>query len=405
MSKRRLACERCRDQKLKCIRRDENNFEPCVRCLQAQAECIISLRKTPGRPAGRNNPSSQHCSTREPQESRTKGLDNGRAIDSVLVPGNGLILPEDLFGMGPTSSLDSGGSDPATLFSSVSPPMYIQDFADSRFKYPDPATDFPFLWGSSGDSSSLSRCSSFHLLDQTYDPGFQLPRLQQQLSKQLFLLRSVSWDITTVMKLDCIPCSCQRQPGDGSREFNPLSSTFEVISEFEQLLSIVRSRMTDQEGARTPGFRQEINVSYSLTAMSCYLQLVLIYDCIISYVLDQASSNPVVRDFILNSTPNISLGGFVVPSPKNVFGPLFVQLLQLKIRPIECALGLPQDCCISEETNCDSVSRGPGLLGGKQGESILAALKGSCLGETDDTKTLGVIEALKDKMTRIESFE
>ncbi|KNG89698.1 hypothetical protein ANOM_002341 [Aspergillus nomiae NRRL 13137] len=404
MSKRRLACERCRDQKLKCIRRDENNFEPCVRCLQAQAECIVSLRKTPGRPAGRNNPSSHHCSTREPQESRTKSLDSGRAIESGFVAGNVSILPEDLFGMASTS-LDGSGSDPATLFSPVSPPMYIQDFADSRLKYPDPATDFPFLWGSSSDSSALSRCSSFHLLDQTYDPGFQLPRLQQQLSKQLFLLRSVSWDITTVMKLDCSPCSCQRQAGDGSREFNPLSSTFEVISEFEQLLSIVRSRLTHQEGGRTPGFRQEMNVSYSLTAMSCYLQLVLIYDCIFSYVLDQASSNPVVRDFILNSTPNISLGGFVVPSPKNVFGRLFVQLMQLKIRPIEFALGLPPDCCVSEEPNCDSVSRRPGLLGGKQGESILAALKGSCLEETDDTKTLGVIEALKDKMTRIELLE
>ncbi|KAE8381240.1 hypothetical protein BDV26DRAFT_289728 [Aspergillus bertholletiae] len=403
MSKRRLACERCRDQKLKCIRRDENNFEPCVRCLQAQAECIISLRKTPGRPAGRNNPSS---SAREPRESRTKSLDSSTAIDSGFIPGNGSLIPEDLFAMASASSLDSGGSDPATLFSPVSPPIYIQDFADSRLKYPDPATDFSFLWSSPGDSSALNRCSPFHLLDQTYDPGFQLPRLQQQLSKQLFLLRSVSWDITTVMKLDCNPCSCQRQPGDGSREFNPLSSTFEVISEFEHLLSTVRSRMTHQEGSRTPGFRQEMNISYSLTAISCYLQLVLIYDCIFSYVLDQACSNPVVKDFIVNSTPNISLGGFVVPSPKNVFGRLFVQLMQLKIRPIESALGLPQDCCVSEEEPyCDSVSRRPGLLGGKQGESILAALKGSCVEETDDTKTLGVIEALKDKMTRIELFE
>ncbi|KAF7592216.1 hypothetical protein BBP40_000487 [Aspergillus hancockii] len=405
MSKRRLACERCRDQKLKCIRRDENDFEPCVRCLQAQAECIISLRKTPGRPAGRNNSSSQHCSTREAQESRTKSLDSSKRPDSGFAPGNGSIISEDLFGIASGFSLDGGGSDPATLFSPVSPPMYTQDFADSLFKFPEPAIDFPFAWSSSGDSSVLSRRPSFHFLEQNSDPGFQLPRLQQKLSKQLFLLRSLSWDITMVMKLDCGPCSCQRQPCGGNREFNPLTSTFEVISEFEHLLNAVRSMINHREVQDTPGFRQEMNVSYSLTAMSCYLQLVFIYDCIFSYVLDQASSNPVVRDFILHSTPKISLGGFVVPSPKNVFGRLFVQLMQLKIQPIESALGLPEDCCISKEPNCDSVSGRAGLLGGKQGESILAALKGSGVEEANDARTLGIIEALKDKMTRIELFE
>jgi hypothetical protein len=207
------------------------------------------------------------------------------------------------------------------------------------------------------------------------------------------------------MKLDSTPCSCQRQICDGSQEFNPLASTFEVVSEFEHLLNTVRSMIAHKELHGTQGYRQEMNVSYSLTAMSCYLQLILIYDCIFSYVLDQASSNPAVRDFILQSTPKISLGGFVVPSPKNVFGRLFVQLMQLKIKPIESALGLPEDCCISNEPHCDTVSWRAGLLGGKQGESLLAALKGSGVAETNDAKTAGVIEALKDKMMRIELFE
>ncbi|KAA8650877.1 Zn(II)2Cys6 transcription factor domain-containing protein [Aspergillus tanneri] len=402
MSKRRLACERCRNQKLKCIRRDENGFEPCLRCMQAQAECIISLRKTPGRPAGRNNPSGQHNYTRVDQDTRPMCLDSSKALDSGFVPGNGSIISEDLFEVPSDFSLEGSGSDPATLFSSGSPQMYIQDFPDPLLKYPEPATDFPFTWSSSGDSS-VGR-QSFHLLDQNSDPGFQLSRLQQKLSKQLFLLRSLSWDITAVMKLDSGPCSYQRQTCDGSREFNPLTSTFEAISEFEHILNTVRSMTTRREQQGTPGFPQQMNISYSLTAMSCYLQLVFIYDCIFSYVLEQASSNPVVRDFILHSTPKVSLGGFVVPSPKNVFGRLFVQLMQLKIRPVESALGLPEDCCISKEPNCDSVSGRAGLLCGKQGESLLAALKESDVEESNDAKTSGVIEALKDKMTRIESL-
>jgi hypothetical protein len=138
--------------------------------------------------------------------------------------------------------------------------------------------------------------------------------------------------------------------------------------------------------------------------MSCYLQLVCIYDCIFSYVLDQASKDPVVKDFILHATPKISLGGFILPSPKNVCGRSFVELMQFKMRPIEFALGLPDDHCLSKEPNCETAGKA-GLLSGKQGESLLATLKESGGGETNGAKTSGCIEALKDKMMRIESMD
>src|SRR6201999_2802432 len=159
------------------------------------------------------------------QGTRARTLDRSTALDSGVVPGNRSIISDDLFSIPSDFSLDGGGSDPAALFSSGSPPMYTQDFVGSLFKYPEPATDFPFAGSSSGDSSVMSRHQSFHLLDQSSDPGFQLSRLQQKLSKQLILLRSLSWDVTVVMKLDSGLCSCQRQTCEGVREFNPLTST------------------------------------------------------------------------------------------------------------------------------------------------------------------------------------
>ncbi|CAG8938252.1 unnamed protein product [Penicillium salamii] len=403
MSKRRLACERCRNQKLKCIRTDENDCESCSRCQQAEAQCIISLRKTPGRPAGGGNPSGQQKSNRERRETQDRRLDSTMRFDSGFVPGDGSIISDDLFALPSDFSLDDCGSDPAGVFSSASS-IYSQDFMDSLFKDPSPVTDFPISWNASRNSSVTGSHQSFHLLDQKSDPGLQLSHLQQKLSKQLILLRSLSWDVTTVLKLDSGLCSCQRQSCE-REDFNPLTSTFEVISEFEHLLNNIKGMINRRELQGLPGFRQEMNVSYAFTAMSCYLQLVCIYDCIFSYVLDQASNNPVVRDFILHATPNISLGGFIIPSPKNVCGRSFVELMQFKMRPIESALGLPDDCCLSKEPCRENSPARAGLLSGKQGESLLVALKESGVEETNGTKALGGLGSLKDKIMRIESIE
>ncbi|KAF7125777.1 hypothetical protein CNMCM5793_002070 [Aspergillus hiratsukae] len=48
-SSRRSACDRCRGQKLRCVRLandDPNSLGPCQRCLKAGAECINSLART-----------------------------------------------------------------------------------------------------------------------------------------------------------------------------------------------------------------------------------------------------------------------------------------------------------------------------------------------------------------------
>jgi hypothetical protein len=50
---RRLACDRCRSQKLRCVRAKENDTSrPCTRCLRIGHPCFTSSAKPPGRSFG-----------------------------------------------------------------------------------------------------------------------------------------------------------------------------------------------------------------------------------------------------------------------------------------------------------------------------------------------------------------
>lgn len=99
------------------------------------------------------------------------------------------------------------------------------------------------------------------------------------------------------------------------------------------------------------------------------------------------------------------MGGLTVPFPENICGHLVVELMQSKIKSIETALGLQEKYCVSKNTDSNGIPQNvSGLLGGKQAESLLVVLKGSGIEDTQDGTAPGVIEALKDKMARVEKF-
>ncbi|KAH7236444.1 hypothetical protein BKA59DRAFT_426918 [Fusarium tricinctum] len=414
MIKRRSACERCRNQKLKCIREHESSTDACLRCSQTQEECVVSLRKTPGRPPGRGNSSSRRSPTNNtpiqtptPTPTPTLVLDDS---DSVSATRNGSCTSSSEDALESLLEMNIDWSD-MNMFSSAGPldgNEGIPEFPSSLFNYsettrvepPPPCTS----WSASGDSAAPTGLFPYQIPNQNCDPGIQLSGLQQNLSKHLIQLRSLSWDITSVLKLESASYSLQGSES-WNRAFNPLVATFEIISEFEHVLATLRSAINRRERQEASTLPREMNISYSLTAISCYLQLVCIYDNIFSYVLDQASSNPAVKSFILDSTPGIYLSGFVIPSPKNVLGRSFAQLMQLKISPVETALGLPEDCRISKGPSTDQRSDRPLLMSGKEGHALLAVLKDHHVAGGNSTSTMGVLESLRAKIAEIERLE
>lgn len=282
LSKRREACERCRSQELKCIRTDDNENEPFLRCLQAQSGCIISLGKTLGRPFRRgNNPIQWNCAYYD-QGRRTKSMDLETLIDPALYNASMSNVSQDHFLIPSDFSIGGDSSNNTARFSSSSSPVYPQEIVDSLFSDPDLVTDFNFAWNSPGDQNIYSRQEASRNLDQNSDTGCKLSKFQHKLSKKLMSLKSISWDVTAIMKLYSSLCVCQKQTCAEMRNCNPLAITLEIISEFEYLLKSIRDIMNWKGTHGSSGVRQEMKFSYSLTAMSCYAQLICIYDWIFS---------------------------------------------------------------------------------------------------------------------------
>ncbi|KAG8670841.1 hypothetical protein FPOAC2_04144 [Fusarium poae] len=408
MLKRRSACERCRGQKLKCIREPGSTTDSCLRCSQSQEECIVNLRKTPGRPSGRGNSSNRrsptNTMTQTPTPAPTLILDDS---DSISATRNGSLTSssedniESLFDM----NIDWGNIDMFGNGNDQVPeiPSSLLSYAEStRVEPPPPCT----AWSDPRDFAAPTGLFPCQIRNEIRDPGLQLAGLQHNLSKHLVQLQSSSWDITSVLKLESVSYSFQSPESlcEASRIFNPLIGTFEIIAEFEHVLATLRMNMDRRERVEVSALPKEINISYMLTAISCYLQLVCIYHNIFSYVLDQASSNPAVRNFILDSTPGISLSGFVIPTPKNILGRSFAQLMQHKIRPIETALELPDDCRISKETSVDQPSDKSLLLGCTEGQALLEMLKGQKVEGKSPSSAMGLLESLRAKITDIETL-
>nr|ANM86386.1 hypothetical protein [Cladonia uncialis subsp. uncialis]AUW31120.1 hypothetical protein [Cladonia uncialis subsp. uncialis] len=86
---KRGACDRCRGQKLRCLRDDQSqdgSQAPCVRCFKAGATCSYGIAKRAGRPPASN---VSHAHAPSPQQQRKgnraeKTKENGRASRSVL---------------------------------------------------------------------------------------------------------------------------------------------------------------------------------------------------------------------------------------------------------------------------------------------------------------------------------
>ena len=86
---KRGACDRCRGQKLRCLREDQGqdgSQAPCVRCFKAGATCSYGIAKRAGRPpashASHAHPPSSQQQRKGSRVDKTK--ENGRASRSVL---------------------------------------------------------------------------------------------------------------------------------------------------------------------------------------------------------------------------------------------------------------------------------------------------------------------------------
>ncbi|MCJ1291019.1 hypothetical protein MMC34_002561 [Xylographa carneopallida] len=92
---KRGACDRCRGQKLRCLREDQSQDSTCVRCFKAGAICSFGTPKRAGRPRG--------SSSYSPQERRANGGGNPKhggtsSRSSAHTSGHGILFESKMDG-------------------------------------------------------------------------------------------------------------------------------------------------------------------------------------------------------------------------------------------------------------------------------------------------------------------
>lgn len=416
--KRRTACDRCRRQKLRCLRIDGHPTFSCIRCVRSQVECMTSSSKRPGRPT--KNVMNVPWELADP-------IPDGYGDVSASVDTTDF---DDWFNSG---SLDasyetSSACCPSVDWGEIHSPMHGggSAFTMSSLSSPTNGSLNSTLLDGLTETTPSDRYSSLqseqgHLValqalenqpsTQNYDGGFRLSILYRELSKQLFILKSMPWDMKEVMRLTCI------HDGHGNLakafqanfESNPLAGIAKWSAEFTEILETFQTAISSQYGNTTANtdmlssVRLCLSVNDILGIVSCHMLVVSIYDSIFYHFIDQCIHNPGAVKIVMQSAPKLFLGGVAITPWPDMPSHVLCYLVKSQLRPIELLLGIPDEFCVTLQRGPINKDREEGLLGGHSSQSFFAALMQV---ETDQVAGgmygKGVIESLREKMRRVQ---
>lgn len=426
---KRSACDRCRTQKLRCLRLDGHPTDSCSRCVRSQVECITSSSKRPGRPT-RNSADAPRQQT-DPIP-HTCGDANG-SIHALDIPQDNV---DDWFNLG---SLDANyAMSPICWTSADSSDVYSHDFSTGGGGSAITMSSLSGLTNGTSNTTSLNELTETNLSEQSPnarseqdnngilqvfdhqrstpkdDHGLRLSVLYCDLSKQLCTLRSMPWDMTKVMQLTCI----HNTSDDPANTFqanlgsNPLAGIAKRSAEFAELLWSFQNPMVSNANVATTAsgplrsVHSHLSMADLLTTLSCHILIISIYDSIFCHFVDESSHNPSAVNVIMQAAPKLFLGGIAVPPWPSMLGHLLFCLTESQLRPIELLLGLPDEFCVSLKRNSVSRDRRHGLFSGESGQSLFSALmQVETERMTEERGGMGVIESLKEKTRRVQGLK
>ncbi|ETS81357.1 hypothetical protein PFICI_06359 [Pestalotiopsis fici W106-1] len=251
--KKRQACERCRSQKLKCIRNEGIPNQPCFRCTDARVDCITNTQRRIGRPA---KPRGEH----QQDSNRRTDAGNGSQYTSAEVPDD-VSWNMDDFGFNSLISFPHG----STAVDYDSAPS-LDTFHSETRQIPFQQAENYFGMVAEDRETGLVSSSSGNLESQ-------LLRLQQQLTKLVNEMQTKHWSITASMALkyqmedyDIIKDAQMDGPS-----FNPLAATFQSISIFVHLLDETVVTIFSQQSAAVSNRSGWVKSQYVLARLRSVL--------------------------------------------------------------------------------------------------------------------------------------
>lgn len=358
---KRSACDRCRAQKLRCPARDELS-KPCLRCVRAGAQCVISYTKPLGFRQRLQIPTTMQPTTQggtdhgRPTTTSTAGpsvaatATQSDSIDTSTPPPNLWSWTptgtdgqaQDILGLsGPDDSLgwldhpgDEGMDDYAALFSNAGTDTTTETASSSPK---------PLLRSDLTQQTVQPLTMGLHLVPES-DPG--LAELNHDLSKQLYAFTRGSTPSPSRKRSSGQISDCD----ETTDSLNPFGDALQGISKF---LSVVQS------------YQARPTIIITLNLLTAYLHVVAICNHLFMLLIHQLQSNssePKTEGF--QPLPGLQLAGVAVQQ-----GDLQMKILTQAVlhhfQALETALGLPPDLCISGPQEFQS-----GLLGDALGQGL-----------------------------------
>lgn len=387
---KRSACDRCRFQKLRCYRDEGRSSGACNRCIKSGIKCVTGMARPTGRPPARQptiiDPNElltpPKTSDTSPAESNINRADIGIvnlefdfSLDSVW----------DRIGIHQTDLTLSNDLDDICSFS---PPL-------TNLPSTPPTVEIPQLDSSIQPTGSLYQFNNCLLMPKAGPtdlglPAYNIDRVEILLSKlhlelcnQLFYVRTASWDVQDALRFTMSPEISSSHDGEIGKE-HPLVSVAKASRELERLLASLHPLTAAAE--HTP-----LTMSYHtgtpplcttqlLVALSCYLQIVSIDDCIFTAVIEYlASGGPStsltpLSSYNQTSTPTLYLGGLPILPNWKLCGTLLVHQIEYQLEQIETLFGLPEHYRVSTKPGDDGNDVVAGLFAGQQSQSLLNAV-------------------------------
>lgn len=247
---------------------------------------------------------------------------------------------------------------------------------------------------------------------ETFGTELRLSVLYYDLGKLLFILRTMPWDMTKVMRLTWVHDTRVNSSEDYqlSLEDNPLAGILKRSADFIKFLKSYhltkRSKSPVASATAALANDPQSGISDLLATLCCHMLILSIYDCIFQHFIDQYQQNPDPFDSIMQSAPQFQLGGIAIPPQANMLGHLLFTLMESRLRPIELLLGLPDEFCVALRRVPTDEDADDGLFSSQSSQSLFAALMHvEAERETGEVHGIGVIKSLREKVGHAQALK
>ncbi|KAK3296587.1 uncharacterized protein B0H64DRAFT_356026 [Chaetomium fimeti] len=406
---KRFACDRCRDQKLRCPRVDNNSQEPCARCQRASALCVTSGARPLGRP--RTNPAS----TAVPGLTTSRGRPPRSQCnsDTSLLPSaleqqrpygskSTIVQTPEALEWPPHATIDTtneyGHPDPMldTRHAHVSPPQITEatfDGLDHLFgvlvanddltaslpasrSAQDGAPSFNLGLDEDRHGSSIHRANRSALANDMVLCGLQhdgaagdavppVDAVQMSAPHTLISLSRLNEDLgQQLAKMD----SCPSKPSPlmphlcfaelSSSADNPVAKAVQTTTSFVAILKSLSPHGEPSDtwsisdsgiSVATPGTCPAIcplSMATYLLVISTYLQLVQLFNAMFYRMAEFLGK--VTGDTMGECQPRPEFRIAGLPSmPSGLYIKILIEIIEHQFESVESLMGLPAECRIS----------------------------------------------------------